>query len=142
MNKFNESWEEDVLKKIPDGINVIKNELSPLLNEKLRSESVIDNSIDQIVDSPQTGFSEGQSNEKAKVRTIGARTPDGMMPKMVTSQNDTVSTRPMAGGANSFEDIDTSLWRGGYSDTLILVGTAVLVLLVFMVSFVMFNYFM
>lgn len=141
LNKFNENWENDILSNIPESVAVIKNELSPLLEEKIKAESVVNNSLDQI---DTQGMNDSSlTKEKVKVRAIGARTMNPIMPTKTVSKSDDQSTyNPAIGSTSSFEDVDSSLWRSGYSGALILVGTAILVLLVFMVSFVVFNYYM
>lgn len=141
MNKYNESWENSVLSNIPKSVDDIKNELSPLLNAKLEGNSVISNSIDSINDVSQDNTMDAPSNEKTKVRTIGARTPEGVKPvKPVSVDSERPSFNVPSG--ESFEDVDTTLWRSGYSGPLILIATAVLVLLVFVVSYFIFNNFM
>lgn len=141
MNKYNESWENSILSNIPDSVDDIKRELSPLLNAKLESNSVISNSIDSINDASQDNTMSAQSNEKTKVRTIGARTPEGVRPIKPVSVDSESSSYNVSSG-ESFEDVDTSMWRSGYSGPLILFATAVLVLLVFVVSYFIFNNFM
>ena len=141
MNKYNESWENSILSNIPDSVDDIKRELSPLLNAKLESNSVISNSIDSINDASQDNTMSAQSNEKTKVRTIGARTPEGVRPIKPVSVDSESSSYNVSSG-ESFEDVDTSMWRSGYSGPLILFATAVLVLLVFVVSYFIFINFM
>lgn len=139
MNKFNKNWENDVLNKIPEGIFLVKNELSPLLNEKVESESVIDNSMN-ILDNPtidNMSAGQGQSNSKVKVRTIGART------NMPLYANPAVSTENniYQGNNDNYYQEPVNSWKNGFTDYLILLGIGCLVLLVFVVSYLMINYF-
>ena len=145
MNKYNETWENEVLKNIPEGISSIKQELSPLLDEKLRSESVIADSNNQIntpVMTENVGISQGQSNENVKVRTIGARTDMPIHTKpSVPESNDSSANYGQPGLSNgTYEEIYNNR-MSGFTDLLILVGTGFLVLLVFVVSYLMLNYF-
>ena len=138
MSKFRENWESEVLEKMTDSVDSVKKELSPLLEAKLKSQSVVDNSISQIDNSQVEDTSQSQSNEKVKVRSIGARSDSSIKPSVSTVSNEPV--KPIV--SEGFEDVDTSLWRGGFSGALILIATAVLVLLVFAVSYFAFNQFM
>lgn len=94
-----------------------------------------------IQDSLNNGYDQGQSNTKDKVRV---RTIGGLSPYNTPSSspsNETVNNYQNMNGGYSSED-NPNVWRtGGYTETMILIGTAVLVLLVFMVSYLMLNYF-
>ena len=156
-NKFNSNFEGEVLKKIDAATASIKKELTPLLDEKVRSESAIDHTMSlldtdvinqqMIQDSLNNGYdqgqgqSEGQTNtkEKVRVRTIGGLSPYSAASSSASNEPVNSNYLNMNGG---YSNEDPNVWRtGGYTETMILIGTGVLVLLVFMVSYLILNYF-
>jgi len=94
-------------------------------------------SLEPIQQALNEGQGQTNTNERVRVRTM-----DGLNPFAGTVSNnaESVNNRPMYGN-EPYEDIDTNWKTGGYTETLILVGTAVLVILVFMVTYLMLNYF-
>lgn len=153
LDKSKKDFEEVLLKKMPDSIEAVKKELTPLLDKKLEVESVVKDSVDlldtdvinqaAIQDSlnglnQDQGNTQGQSNtnEKVRVRTIGGISPYSS----TAAPQDSSSDYSYSQYANVPSD-DQGNWRSGYTDTLILIGTGILVLLVFVVSYLMLNYF-
>ena len=146
-NDYNEQFEGNVLKEMDQAVSSIKNELTPLLDQKVKEQSAIDdtmslldtNVINQALIQNSMNNGQGQTNTNERVRV---RTMDGLNPFAGTVSNnaESVNNRPMYGN-EPYEDIDTNWKTGGYTETLILVGTAVLVILVFMVTYLMLNYF-
>ncbi len=151
LDKSKKDFEEILLKKMPGSIEAVKKELTPLLNEKLEVESVVKDSVDLLdtdiinqaaiqdsLNGSNQNQGKGQSNtkEKVRVRTIG-----GLGPHNSTNDvQDNSSDYTYSQYSNVLSD-DQSNWRSGYTDTLILIGTGILVLLVFVVSYLMLNYF-
>lgn len=146
-NDYNEQFEGNVLKEMDQAVSSIKNELTPLLDQKVKEQSAIDhtmslldtNVINQALIQNSMNNGQGQTNTNERVRV---RTMDGPNHFVGTVSNnaESVNNRPMYGN-EPYEDIDTNWKTGGYTETLILVGTAVLVILVFMVTYLMLNYF-
>lgn len=146
-NDYNKKFEDEILKKMGDATSSVKKELTPLLDERNKSESVIDHSVNllntdvinqSIIQDSINNNNQGQGNTNQKVRTIGARTnyPSYMKPSVSNESNHSDNNNQ-----GFFQEDDQSIWRSGYTDTLILIGTGVLVLLVFVVSYLMLNYF-
>ena len=154
LDSYNKDFEGKILKNVSAATNSIKQELTPLLEEKVKGESAIDHTMSlldtnvinqQIIQDSLNGNgqSQGQSLEKEKVRV---KTMDGPMPfaTPAPSSEPTNNYNPMSNiGNNSYPTgDDQNVWRaGGYTETMILIGTGVLVLLVFMVSYLLLNYF-
>lgn len=151
-NDYNNNFEGDILKNIDAATSSVKKELTPLLDQKVKSESAIDHTMslldtdvinqEIIRDSLNNGHDQGQSNtkEKVRVRTIGGISPYGTVS---SSSSDEHTDNNYSGIRRNYSSDDNpNVWRtGGYTETMILIGTGVLVLLVFMVSYLMLNYF-
>ena len=147
-NDFNEQFEGEILNEMNQAISSIKKELTPLLDQKVKGESAIDhtmslldtNVINQAIIQDSMNQGQGQSNTKEKVRV---RTMNGPNPfaGAVRESSELENNNRFNYGNEPYEDINTNWRTGGYTETLILVGTATLILLVFMVSYLMLNYF-
>ena len=147
-NNYNEQFEGNVLKEMDQAVSSIKKELTPLLDQKVKGQSAIDhtmslldtNVINQalIQDSMKNGQGQTNTNERVRVRTMDSQNP---FASAVNDNIQSVSNNKSMYGNEPYEDVDTNWRTGGYTETLILIGTAALVLLVFMVTYVMLNYF-
>ena len=152
MNKVDKKYgfaEEYIKKGIGKGaISSTFKELEPVLEENRKGQSVIDNSMNLLntgvmnqvnINSFDNNFNQGQSqgpsNTKEKVRV---RTMEGPSPFASSLENS--STEPLAN--NSYPNgLYEENQRSGYAESLILIGTGILVLLVFMISYLILNYF-
>lgn len=154
LDSYNKDFEGKILKNVNAATNSVKQELAPFLEEKVKGESAIDHTMSlldtdvinqQIIQDSLNG--EGQSQgqvqgkEKVRVRTMGGPLPfaASTLPSEPTNNYNQMSNM----GSNSYPTgDDQNVWRaGGYTETMILIGTGVLVLLVFMISYLMLNYF-
>lgn len=151
LDKSKKDFEGEILKKVPDSIAAVKKELVPLLDEKLRSESVVNNSIDFLSNDAPVGTmnydvnndsNQGLGQEQTKHRVL-TRSIGGLSPYASTTPSSTsdVQTSTTKNNYNDISDDNPNNWRSGYTETLILFATGVLVLLVFVVSYLMLNYF-
>ena len=95
-----------------------------------------------IQDALNNGSPQGQSNtnNKTRVRTMGGASPFMIPP---SNQTPAPETKPIQNyNMGNYPSDDSSVWRNsGYTETMILIGTGILVLLVFMVTYLMLNYF-
>ena len=145
-------FEQKELNNLPNAIPIVKDSLKSSLDDlnvsaiehtvSLLDTDVINQEI--IQESMNNGINQGQgqsnTKEKVRVRTIGGLSPYAAA-QSSTSNEPVTNNYSNIGEGSSYQD-DSSVWRtGGYTEALILIGTAVLVLLVFMVSYIMLNYF-
>lgn len=155
-NKFNGFWENDILNNLSVSIDKFKGELEPLLNAKVKGDSAISSSLaainkpdvrttyvasgfdlksgmDNNYDGNDIGHN-GQSKAKTLVRTM--QTGPGYAP--VSAVRDDSSSY----GYSSYQDInsDNGLSMGGGAQTLILIFTAILVVMVVLVSLIVMKY--
>ena len=146
MNKRDYGFkEDDILKYLGEAKQDFSKKAEPEFKNSIPSAidhtmSLLDtNVINQALIQNSMNNGQGQTNTNERVRV---RTMDGLNPFAGTVSNnaESVNNRPMYGN-EPYEDIDTNWKTGGYTETLILVGTAVLVILVFMVTYLMLNYF-
>ena len=141
--------EQDLLNNFNDSLNKTVKETEPSFREAI--PSAIDHSVGlldtnvinqaEIKDSLDSGMDQGQglakTNEKVRVRTLEA--PGHFGTSTQSTPEPMNNFNPMA---NYSVDDNPNVWKaGGYTETMILIGTGVLVLLVFMVSYLMLNYF-
>ncbi|MBQ6547163.1 MAG: hypothetical protein IJL74_04120 [Bacilli bacterium] len=142
--------EQDLLNNFKDSLNKTVAEAEPSFKEAI--PSAIDHSVGlldtnvinqaEIKDSLDSGMDQGQglakTNEKVRVRTLEGPSHFPGMASSTPEQDNNFN--PMN---NSYPaDDNPNVWKaGGYTETMILIGTGVLVLLVFMVSYLMLNYF-
>ncbi len=152
LDSYNKDFEGKILKNVNAATDSVKQELTPLLEEKVKGESAIDHTMSlldtdvinqQIIQDSLNGEgqSQGQVQEKEKVRV---RTMGGPLPfaSSTTLSEPTDNYSPMNNNSYPAGDDNQNIWRaGGYTETMILIGTGVLVLLVFMVSYLVLNYF-
>ena len=151
MNNFAESLKETVAAAEPSfrqaipsaidhSVNLLKTDNLPTFDElgNIRSD-VIHQNENQAVSVNNHGQGQSNSKEKVRVRSIGGLSPYGTpISNQASDVNDNYSNMSMGYSNND----NPNVWRtGGYTETMILIGTAFLVLLVFMVSYLMLNYF-
>ena len=155
LDSYNKDFEGKILKNVGAATESVKKELTPLLDEKVKGESAIDhtmslldtNVINQqiIQDSLNSeGQSQGQAEvkENVRVRTMDSPNPFTVMNNTPEPSNNSVNNYNPMNNASYPADDSSNVWRaGGYTETMILIGTGVLVLLVFMVTYLMLNYF-
>ncbi len=138
------SFEKAIPSAIDHTVSLLKTDNLPTFDdlENIRAgvtnqhdlQNMTDNNYDQ-------GQSQGESNtkEKVRVRSIGGLSPYNSQSSSTGSDTFNDNYPNMNGG---YQNEDQNIWRaGGYTETMILIGTGVLVLLVFMVSYLMLNYF-
>ena len=156
-NRFNGFWENGVLDKFPENIDVLKKELAPLLNAKIKGESVISSSVDALEHTPvvstnyvapgfggndfgydNEGMGQDNSQTKAKQRVLTR----SVGPGMVTSVSSPEPPRYTPVSYGSYEDInnDNGFSMSGSAQTLILICTAILVVMVVFVSLIVMKY--
>ena len=152
LDSYNKDFEGKILKNVGSATEAVKKELTPLLEEKVKGESAIDHTMSlldtdvinqQIIQDSlnNEGQSQGQAETKEKVRV---RTMDGPARffEAVNSETAPENSFNSMNNVSSPTDDNSNVWRaGGYTETMILIGTGVLVLLVFMVTYLMLNYF-
>lgn len=149
LDKSRKDFEEVLLKKIPESIGDIKKELTPLLDKRLEVESVVKDSVDLLdtdvinraaiqdsLNDLSGDQAQGQSNTKQKVMVRTMNGPSHFHSETKATSDENTYSYPSYGISE-----DQSNWRSGNTDTLILMATGVLVLLVFVVSYLMLNYF-
>ena len=152
LDSYNKDFEGKILKNVNAATNSVKQELAPFLEEKVKGESAIDHTMSlldtdvinqQIIQDSLNG--EGQSQgqvqgkEKVRVRTMGGPLP---FASSTTLSEPADNYSPINNNSYPVGDDNQNIWRaGGYTETMILIGTGVLVLLVFMVSYLVLNYF-
>lgn len=146
------SYEEEFKKATSSVISEVKEKLP--LDEYLRGQSVINNSVNNInnYDSYNSSFDSGYNNgnsmgnfevkQKTLVRKMN--TPYGYSneaPQVDSTNNSNYSQQYM--GGSSFDSVSSNdMWgnRTGFTQTLVLIMTAILVVLVVTVSLVVMNY--
>lgn len=141
--------EQDILNNFKDSLNKTVAEAGPSFKEAIPSAidhtvSLLDTDIinQQIIQDSfnNEGQSQGQSQVKEKVRVRTLEGPSHFPGMASSTPEQDNNFNPMN---NSYPaDDNSNIWRaGGYTETMILIGTGVLVLLVFMVTYLMLNYF-
>lgn len=151
-NSFNE-FEQAELNNIGEAIKKVKAPMENDLNNKLKALSTVNNSIDQInsVANNDYGFDNSINNSssnanKGPVRTLGARNPNNPYTHMSASNNVNTNNSPVSnygyvdGGNFGYSENDSFASKAGYTQAFLLVSTGLLVLLVFVVSFSVFNF--
>lgn len=136
MPSYNDKWEDEILKVISKETKYIKDRLTPDLEEYRRSSSVISDSINTIenynnsFDDNSNGME--QTKNKTLVRTMGS--PYSMPSGPVLKTDD--SSNQYYGESNNTVQQNSNM---GGATLLVLACTAILVLLVFLVSFYIMN---
>ncbi len=138
------SYEEEFSKTASGVISEVKEKLP--LDEYLRAQSVTSNSVNNINNydaynsSFDSGYSNGNSEVKQKTLVRKMNTPYGYSSS--TPQVDNSYSQQYMGGS-SFDSVSgNDMWnnRTGSAQTLVLIMTAILVVLVVTVSLVVMNY--
>lgn len=126
---------------IDHSVNLLKTDNLPTFDELGNIRSGVINQFDNQ-DTSDNNYGQGQSNtkEKVRVRTIGGPSSFGVQSSSASSESDNNQYSNM--GSDYSNENAQNVWRtGGYTETMILIGTGVLVLLVFMISYLILNYF-
>ena len=129
--------EDNILKGKDEAISDIKDKLIPFLAEKLRAEQAVKNSIDSLSNSASNDNSLSSSGlEKTQQRVRKIDNP--FMSSPSTPEVNHQEYRPQTG--SGFEDVDESVWRGGYSGPYILLLTGVLVLIGSLITYLVLSF--
>ncbi len=141
MDKFNGDWENRMLNEISSSTKEVENALKPVLNEKINSESATMDSMNYI-DGQNMGNNETLASEsRGKVRVL---TPNNnYVNHDFNSNNDYNNEQNMV--SNNYDSSSNPPSNPffntlGSAQALILISTAVLVVLVFIVSFSIMKY--
>ena len=156
MRSFNKK-EQDIKDNMGLATRFVFDKMKDAVEELRTSESVRQDSLANLQDVPSlqnepvfnpfaqnnensTDLSQG-SFENAKVRTIGTN-PFVHSVNIPRSEEVTTETHNY-NGPSAFEESSSGLdvmWKSGYSGTFILLACAILAVLVFLVSFMIFTY--
>lgn len=130
--KFNDKWEGNLKKVVPDAINSVKKDLEPILDDYLKAGSVINDSIGTI----ESTSSPIEQKNKVLVRTMEPSNGQGPVYPVNNSTDNTYNY-----SSSEYSEISSqqNSMLGSVS-TLILICTAILVVLVVIVSLFIINH--
>lgn len=142
------SFKKAIPSAIDDTVNLLKTDNLPTFDDLgniragIANQPDFQNTIDNdYVQGPGENVGQSNTNKNVRVRTMEGRFPNSVL--SASSGSEPVNNNyysNMNGGYSNENNLNA--WRtGGYTETMILIGTGVLVLLVFMVSYLLLNYF-
>lgn len=159
-DKYYSNAEEEILNNIPKSIKYIQGQMQSVLDEKMKSQSVVNDSLNSIDPNMNYNTMQGnlnnnvnsnpvQTQDKVRVRTL--ETPvKSVVPPVAPVDNNYINNQNYAnipnynGGVNYGNNGESNYSQGsmnGVSTTSILLLTVVFIALVFLVSTAMFMYF-
>lgn len=146
--------EQESLKTLGPATMYVLNAMKPTLDANLKAQSVVNNSLDfinssdNVVNNVNDGFDpslgQGQSETRAKVRVLTPNNTPGVRSSVSEVNNSFDTNRnyyaPSAGYSDNSQSNSNVFGNIGSAQTLILIFTAILVVMVFLVSFVIMNF--
>lgn len=138
--KFNDRWEDNLKKVVPEAINSVKKDLEPVLEDYRKAGSVVNDSVNilESADSPNPIEStNGSAEQKNKVLVRTMKPSNGQGP--VYPVNNSTDNNYNYSSSEYFENGSQQNSTLGSVSTLILILTAILVVLVVIVSLFIIN---
>ena len=144
--------EDEILKNSVESINYVKNQMKEVLDAKMKSESVVKDSVSELNAMPvndygnMQGFDTSntavQTNDKVRVRKIEGPIKS-VIPQSAPMVEETQNNNYNVGNYNNTNNFNnyTQGPMNGVSTTSILLSTVVLIFLVFLVSTAVIIYF-
>ena len=139
--------EQKSLDALESSIRYVYDSMKPTLDEALKAQSVVNDSLGVInnnsVDVNDSAFSQGQSDSRAKVRVLTPNNRPVVKDNYNEVSNNFSNNNYGINAGSSAGDqgfVNSNYTQSGSAQTLILIFTAILVVMVVLVSLVILNF--
>lgn len=139
--------EQKSLDALESSIRYVYDSMKPTLDEALKAQSVVNDSLGVInnnsVDVNDSAFSQGQSDSRAKVRVLTPNNRPVVKDNYNEVSNNFSNNNYGFNAGSSAGDqgfVNSNYTQSGSAQTLILIFTAILVVMVVLVSLVILNF--